>query len=326
MSLILVIGTTCLLWAETVRSTTYRNRSSRWWFHLEKGEVFREQAMDLVKMHRESLTGIFTYYNVSLEDDGHVMCPNATRLSETVKPFKDMGLTVGVAFSAISQSSIMNITWTADTLKELAAFAKAAEVDSLMIDYEPRTNITNLHAEQYALFVRMLATYMHDEGLELEMCVSSWSILTSFEYVPRFSRIANSSIRRCENAARTLTTSNSNDSVYADTGVDGMMSMASTYFGTNVTSDEGWVEKERTEGVSREQLRVGIGTTNSIVEKWDYNWTQPRFESFVTFLEEKDVRSIDLWRTDIDATNATNATATWMVSGLQHFLSGETPA
>ena len=58
--------------------------------------------------------------------------------------------------------------------------------------------------------------------------------------------------------------------LYAQTGVDGMMSMASTYFGTNLSSNEMWVQKELDDDVSLEQLRVGIGSTNAIFSKWDY--------------------------------------------------------
>ena len=69
------------------------------------------------------------------------------------------------------------------------------------------------------------------------MCVSSWSILTEF-------------------------------GIYSNTGVDQMMSMASTYFGRDVNKNKEWVSKELAAGVSLSQLHVGIGSTNYITQKW----------------------------------------------------------
>ena len=110
-----------------------------------------------------------------------------------------------------------------------------------------------------------MATELHKHGVKLGMCVSSWSILTEF-------------------------------GLYASTGVDAMMSMASTYFGANITRDEEWVAKELAAGVSLRQLHVGIGSTNSVYQKWDYKWTETGFQSFVDKLNSGGVQHIDIWR------------------------------
>ena len=73
--------------------------------------------------------------------------------------------------------------------------------------------------------------------------------------------------------------------------------------------------------MSIEQLHVGIGSTNSLVQKWDYEWNQITFLTFVKWLDfEEGLRSIDLWRTDLDSLDASNGTAPWIYDGLHQFL------
>ena len=105
--------------------------------------------------------------------------------------------------------------------------ASAANLSSLMIDYEPSTNISRAHAQAYAAFVQELARALHAapaRRISLDMCVSSWGILDKFD-------------------------------IYAATGVDGMMTMAATYNGSDVPRNEGWVAKAIYQGTALDQLR-----------------------------------------------------------------------
>ena len=266
------------------------SRSSRWWFNLHS-DAFTDQAVALVDAHRDALTGVYAYFGVSVDGLGEVHFPPESEMRALVSPFLQRNLTVGIAL-VIDEGVVQRRSWTDDTVQSLAAQAKAAGLHSLMLDYEPNDNITRAHAVAYADFVRAITSAMHARGLEMGMCVSSWGILDNF-------------------------------TLYAATGVDSMMTMAATYFGSNVTADEGWVSKEMQDGVSQSQLRAGIGTTNAIYEKWNYNWTEARFAQFFAFLEKQDVRGIDLWRTDIDSLNATNGTASWIYDALSSWLSPE---
>ena len=45
--------------------------------------------------------------------------------------------------------------------------------------------------------------------------------------------------------------------------------------------------RRRTQRLPAWQLRVGIGSTNSLVQKWDYNWTEARLAAFVGWLEQQ---------------------------------------
>ena len=261
--------------------------SSRWWFNFHNDD-FVKQALSIVSAHRQSITGIYCYTGVSVAAGGVFHSPSADTIRLRVAPFVSLGLTVGAAI-AVDQSAIEDGS-ALKAVAAAAAFANSAMLTSLMVDYEPRTNISRAHAEAYAAFVTSLAKALHSRNCKLEMCVSSWSILTEF-------------------------------SLYSKTGVDGMMSMAATYKGTNVSVNEGWVAEELLlEGVSRDQCRVGIGSTNSMYQKWDYNWTQTRLHSFVAYLVTHGVRHLDVWRTDIDALNATNGTDDWVYDTTAKFL------
>ena len=142
------------------------------------------------------------------------------------------------------------------------------------------------------------------------MCVSSWGILDGHTVEEGYG-------------------------VYAATGVDKMMSMASTYFGTNVSSNEANVALELAQGVGNPgQLSVGIGTMIADSPpraacptgggKWDYNWTEARLRSFVLdYLAAPPVDAQDLvfWRADID--NEGNCTEPYFFNVAREFLGYE---
>ncbi len=265
-------------------------RSSRWWFNLHSG-AYADEAVRLARRYAgRALTGVYMYDGVGVA--GRVSF-NDTAVRAAADPLLEMGLTVGVVV-AVDTGVIENGTgWKrngSSTLATLAAHAAACNITSLMLDFEPDTSSADVRAE-YVDFVTAMATATHAQGVELDICVSSWGVLDNF-------------------------------TAFAGTGVDGMMSMASTYFGTNITGNEEWVLKEQAQGVSASQLRVGIGSANAVWQKWNYNWTEPRFDTFVSWLEQHSVQHIDLWRTDLDTTNATNGTAPWMIDRLETFLLG----
>jgi hypothetical protein len=198
-----------------------------------------------------------------------------------------MGLTLGIALD-IDEAAIESGA-ASKGVADAAAVASRNNLTSLMVDYEPSDNVTIAHSQAYADFMTALSDALHAEGVESHMCISSWGILTTFDK-------------------------------FATTGTDAMMSMASTYYGKNVSSNEMWVDQELAEGVSIDQLHVGIGSTNTIYQKWDYQWTVQSFDDFMTFIDTRELLHVDIWRTDIDTTNATNGTAQWIYDGIADFL------
>jgi len=241
----------------------------------------------MFQAHRASLTGVYFYCGFSIHSSGNFTSPSDDYIQSHTAPFRELGLDVGVAL-ATDQAAIESGRAAAGIPAAVEAAVKH-RLTSLMVDYEPSTNITHAHSEAYAKFIAELSTALHKKGLQCGMCVSSWGILTTFD-------------------------------LFHQSGVDQMMSMASTYYGKNVTSDQGWLQKELDQKVSLEQLHVGIGSTNSITQAWDYQWDEPKFKTFMAFLRQKKIRGVDLWRTDIDTLNATNGTAPWIYDSLASFL------
>ena len=95
---------------------------------------------------------------------------------------------------------------------QVAAWAKDINVSGVMLDFEPETsNATWVRA--YAAYVKALSDAMHRVGLLCEMCISDWGILDGH-------------------------TIDEGYGIYAAAGVDRMMSMAGTYYGTNVSKNE----------------------------------------------------------------------------------------
>lgn len=166
-----------------------------------------------------------------------------------------------------------------------------------MLDYEPRTNYTAAHQRAYASPTTALADGLHHHGLELDICISDWSILTSF-------------------------------GLYAATGVDRMMSMGSTYSGVNVSRDKGWVVQEQAPGVSPSQLAVGIGSMSTTPHPLDpgYNWTEPGLAKLIDWCEQRGVQHIELWRADLNTLNPVDGTAPWVYSLLAKFLATDQSA
>ena len=73
--------------------------------------------------------------------------------------FLKMGLDVGIALGVdqVAVESGAASKGVADAVKT----AKRNNITSLMVDYEPRTNITRAHAESYAKFISELSDALH---------------------------------------------------------------------------------------------------------------------------------------------------------------------
>ena len=228
------------------------------------------------------------------------------------------------------------------SVDDVAAWAKSINVSGVMLDYEPDTSNATSEAARnprpacdpprplnelsrrwvraYAAYVAALTESMHAVGLRAEMCISDWGILdghTVPEGYGAYRRPARNSVWW---SPRTVA-----DRRYAATGVDRMMSMAGTYFGTNLTRNEYNVDLELSQGASLDQTAVGVGTMISEncstgPAKWDYNWTEAGLRDFVNFVEEKGIEHLDFWRADID--NEGDCTEAYYFDVAAEFLAG----
>ena len=156
------------------------------------------------------------------------------------------------------------------------------------------------------------ADAMHTAGLRGEMCVAAWGILDGHS-LPDHEGYG----------------------VFAKSGIDGMQSMSSTYFGTNITKNTANVDTELQQGVSLSQAAVGIGTQidPSLADcppvgpmgctepgGQCYDWSETKLRSFVSSLAERGVTTLTLWRADIDAEG--ECTEPYFFDVAEEFLAG----
>ena len=284
-------------------------REVRWWMNSGK----TANNLKLIDAHPKAITGIYTYAGLGVEDSGHFNGDGKkeTSLREMFAPYWARGLTVTPAL-ALTNASVTSGN-AAKFASEVAAFAKRINVSGLMLDFEPATSeVSWVHA--YADYVTAFAAAMHKEGLKAEMCVSSWGILDGH-----------------------LLPGGEGYGIYAKTGVDVMMSMAGTYFGTNVSRNLENVDNELKDGVSLSQLAAGIGTQIDMSISPSCppvgpmgcktaggqccDWSEAKLTSFVASLVQRGVRTIDMWRADIDAEG--DCTEPYYFTIAEKFLAGD---
>lgn len=219
-------------------------RTSRWWFHSLNAS-YTEQGTALVSKHRDACTGVYLYLDTGnsthsgpgrfvIGAGGVFTSATDAEIAARVQPYLDLGVTVTVSLAPASSAILDGSAHKG--IAAAVAVANRNNLTGLMVDYEPDVPraLQPTHELAYASFLTALAAELHGSGRELDMCVSSWSILTNF-------------------------------SLYHATGVDRMQSMASTYSGHdgNATIDMMWVTRETVQSVSAEQLAVGIGTATT---------------------------------------------------------------
>jgi hypothetical protein len=240
-------------------------RTSRWWFHTLNSS-YTELGTAIVRSHPDACTGVYLYMDTfsthgcaaavaahapcgrfSIGATGEFSSATDAQIAERVRPYQELGVTVTVSMD-LTTSSVLDGSAHRGVAAAVAT-AVRHNLTGLMLDYEPRTNYTEAHERAYASLIKALGAGLHQHGLELDICISDWSILTSFE-------------------------------LYAATGVDRMMSMGSTYSGLNVTRDKGWVIAEQAAGVSGTQLAVGIGSMRSACQSNTHTHTHICFLFF----------------------------------------------
>ena len=158
--------------------------------------------------------------------------------------------------------------------------------DGYLVDYEPSlANTTEAHAIAYAAFLTQFSKSLHSKGKKLGMDVSGWGILDKY-------------------------------SLYGNINLDMLTSMA-TYSGSNVTNNMDTVSKMLT-GIDNNLIGIGIGSMCSN-QGFVYNWTQTDLNTFLSFLKEKRIYNIDIWRADIDNPDETNTTLTWFLETVENW-------
>lgn len=269
-------------------------REVRWWMK----STGLDNNLALINKHPDAVTGIYTYVGAGVGDDGKFSCGNDEAwLAAHLAPYRARNLTVTPALGLTDAAVTSGLAEA--NVAEVAAFAERINVTGLMLDYEPQTSVASL-ARAYASYVRAFSHAMQAVGLQAEMCTSDWGILDGHTVPEGYG-------------------------LYASTGVDRMMSMAGTYFGTNLSKNRYNFDLERAQGVTLDQLAVGVGTM--IADgcatgpgKWNYNWTEAKLRDFVSYVQKADTRALDIWRADID--NEGDCTEPYYFDVAAAFLAG----
>ena len=239
------------------REAATAQRSSRWWFHTLNAS-YTALGTGIVRSHPAACTGVYLYLDTysthgcaaaaaahapcgrfAIGATGQFSSATDSQIAERVRPYQALGVTVTVSMD-LTTSSVLD----GSAHKGVAAAVATAvrhNLTGLMLDYEPRTNYTEPHERAYASLIKALATGLHEHGLELDICISDWSILTSFGLC----KTTSDPSAACDGEVFSDWSLVITD---AETGVDRMMSMGSTYSGVNVTRDQGWVTKEQAAG------------------------------------------------------------------------------
>ena len=138
--LLLVGGTTAAAWP-----AVGIERTSRWWFHTLNSS-FTDQAVALVRKHRDACTGVYLYMDTGnsthtgpgrfiIGSDGVFSSATDEEIAARVKPFQALGVTVTVSLTPAT-SSILD----GSAHKGIAAAVATADrhnLTGLMVDYEP---------------------------------------------------------------------------------------------------------------------------------------------------------------------------------------------
>ena len=271
-------------------------REARWW--MSSGKL--QSNLDFIHAHPGTVTGIYTYVGLSVAANGSLLVGhNDTWIAANLAPYLALGLTVTPALGLNDDALYNGTGW--QRVADVAAWVVRNNMSGVMLDYEPSTSAAPL-ARLYAEYVGNLSAAMHAVGSSAEMCTSDWGILDGHLLPEGYG-------------------------LYAATGVDRMMSMAGTYFGTNLTKNRYNVDLEIKQGVSLSQLAVGVGTMidpNCVTgpAKWDYNWTESKLRDFVGFVESRSISKLYFWRADID--DEGECTAPYYFDVARRWLAGGT--
>lgn len=327
--------------AGTLDGSWVERRRVNWWFNIFD-ENTSAHVLQVARAHRTALTGVvqwvqpggFTVHGdanwcppgTPVPCAGHVDLPPHAAMVSATRPLHELGLEVGVVFSFLPPAVFLMPPGSPAidrAVDQLAATADTYNLTSLMVDFEgysnttgpngtaiPAFGCTEAKAGLLADFLRKLAVRLHAQGRRLGMSIEMGCIIGPEPYWK----------------------------LYAGAGVDYMMSMASTYYGTNVSFNRDWVQRELS-AVPSSKLAVGMGVNPGgsqecvdIMKRggswgcpawWGcpgagqpnctcplggakgYNWTSPKFEAFARWVgESTPILELDLFRGDMVRANA----------------------
>ena len=260
-------------------------------WYLSAGQIANNAA--LVRFHRASITGAYLCCGF-----GHVAANGSwsgvsqPTAAAQMAPFPNMSVWFVIS---VSNASIADANWGAGVASAAALAAQLPGLTGYIVDYEPVTNYTDAHAAAYAAFLKALCAALGGHGLLCGMDVADWTILG-----PRFWPH------------------------YVAAGVQRFTSMTPTYNAANVTADRAFVAQALAQ-LPAGRYEAGLGSTlgDAAACPMQYRWTEATFAPFVAWMGGAGVRSLAVWRCDIDKQYpAPDPTAPFVFGALEKYLAG----
>jgi hypothetical protein len=245
-----------------------------------------------VTAHRSSLTGVYLCCNAFSFDDGGAFTASASdaEIQAQVSPLAALGLHVYYVVS-ITDAAVASGAYKA-SIADAVASAQRNHFEGYVSDYEPSTNYTLAHEQAYATFLGDMTAALHAASPQLSfgVDVAGWGILHAW-------------------------------SVYAPVGLDVFTSMNPTYSGASLSTDEAFVTGEAEGGIPVDHIAVGISTmlTGDAAANAATSWPQSELQTFVSWVGQRGVPQIDVWRSDIDSYAQTEP---YTFTILEGFLAG----
>ena len=201
--------------------------------------------------------------------------------------------------SSVAEVAVLRGGWAGSLVEAAAALAPLASagLNGLIVDYEPSSNYTIAHAEAYAAYLSALAAALKPLGLAVGFDIAGWGVLAQ-QFWPVYLRAG---------------------------GISRFTSMTPTYDADNITLNEVFVGQAL--GAFGPAFAAGVGSVLNAGApcEWNYHWNASTFPSFVQFMGDVGVATIDVWRCDIDKRYLPDNTASWMLDALKGFLAGAAP-
>nr|XP_039260619.1 uncharacterized protein LOC120336905 isoform X1 [Styela clava] len=154
-----------------------------------------------------------------------------------------------------------------EIISSLVNKAKNLKLDGLILDYEPRESYSREHAVTYRIFLDDLASELSKYNMSLGTVVSSWGILKYYD-------------------------------IFANSKVNFIGSMSSTYYGHNTDSNKQHVLDMMKE-IDTDRLEIGLGLMyNDQVlpkPKRNYRWSEERLEDFIRWSDNQGIRRVHVY-------------------------------
>ena len=302
------------------------NRSVSWWFDVAENQKTDAANAKAIADHRAAFSRVMPYnakvtldgnvsnwwghdddvaaWNAPLQQLGvrsgagwhaHSRCASFTNAFQ--EPLQKLGVPVLPYLVDTSNATEMHLVYANSTavVADAVAIAEHYGFQGWFIDYEDEhpADSDPRKSEKLAAFLTELGDALHAKGMELAICVASWSGLLA-----DYGTLANSSVDELQ-LMSTYANPSDSQSIIAD------------YF----------AKIEATTG-STDKAGVGVGIYYDGRGGYDKDWTEETARAFVAGVAEQGGRAIDVYRLLMDG-ESNWPFDDWWWSVLEDFVAGK---